>query len=239
MKQVVIIFGPPGAGKGTQSELLSNKMDLFLFETSKILEKEFQKAENLSEDSPERFIDYDGKKFDILYEKDIWKKGILCDPPFVTFLVLKEVKKIFEEGKNIIFSGSPRTLYEAEKIMPVIEELYGKENIRTFLIEISEETTVFRNTHRKICELMRHSILFNKETENLINCPLDGSKLMRREGLDDPETIKVRLKEYAERTFPIFDYFSKNAFDIKKINGEQCPSKVYQDILESLNNGND
>jgi len=56
---------------------------------------------------------------------------------------------------------------------------------------------------------MRHSILFNDETKDLTICPLDGSKLVKREGLDDPKTIKVRLKEYAERTYPIFDYFEK------------------------------
>ena len=74
-KQVVIIFGPPGAGKGTQSELLSSKMGSFLFETSRILEREFEKAESLSQDSPKRYIDFDGEKFDILNEKALWKSG--------------------------------------------------------------------------------------------------------------------------------------------------------------------
>ena len=225
-KQVIIIFGPPGAGKGTQSELLSSKTGAFLFETSRILEREFQKAESLPADSPKRFIDFDNQKFDILYEKDIWKKGLLCDPPFVTFLVLKEIQKLFDEGKSLILAGSPRTLYEGEKVMPFIEKLYGKENIKPLLIEISPEVTTFRNTHRRICELVRHSILFNPETEPLANCPLDGSKLVKREGLDSPEAIVVRLQQYKDRTFPIFDYFEKQGFAIKKINGEQYVSKV-------------
>ena len=50
-KQLIILFGPPGAGKGTQSELLSDKLGLYLFETSKILEEKFREA-----DSKERFI---------------------------------------------------------------------------------------------------------------------------------------------------------------------------------------
>jgi adenylate kinase len=233
-KQVIILFGAPGAGKGTQSELLSDKMDLYLFETSKILEREFSKAENLSENSPERFIDFDNQKFDILHEKDLWKKGILCDPPFVTYLVTKEIKKLFDDGKNLVLSGSPRTLYEAEKVMPFVEDLYGKENIKTVLIEISPDQTIYRNSNRRICELMRHSILFNEETEKITLCPLDGSKLVRRGTLDEPETIKVRLKEYAERTYPIFDYFEKHGLKIRKVNGEQSVADVYKNVLDSI-----
>ena len=164
-KQVIIIFGPPGAGKGTQSELLSSKTGSYLFETSRILEREFERAEHLSEDSPKRFIDFDGQKFDILNEKVLWKSGALCSPPFVTYLVIEEIKKLFEEGKSLILAGSPRTLYEGQKVMPFIENLYGKENIKTVLVEISPEVTTFRNTHRRICQLIRHSILFNAETD--------------------------------------------------------------------------
>ncbi|TSC94380.1 MAG: adenylate kinase [Parcubacteria group bacterium Licking1014_1] len=234
MKQVIILFGPPGAGKGTQSELLSDRLGLHIFETSKILEREFTRAENLSEDSDERFIEFDNQKFDILNEKKLWKEGKLCSPPFVTCLVIKEIKKLFEEGKGLILSGSPRTLYEAEKIMPLLRELYGKENIKTVLIEITPEQTIFRNSHRKICELMRHPVLYAKETENLTICPLDGSKLIKREGLDDPETIKVRLKEYAERTAPIFDYFKSRGLEIKNVNGEQSVADVYKDVLDVI-----
>lgn len=233
-KQVVILFGPPGAGKGTQSELLSSKMSLYLFETSRILEREFEKAETLAPDSPKRYIEFDGQKFDILNEKEIWKKGVLCSPPFVTYLVIEEIKKLFEEGKNLILGGSPRTLYEAEKVMPFIENLYGKENIKPFLINIRPEVTEFRNTHRRICKLVRHSILYNKETEPLTECPLDGSALVKREGLDDPQNIKTRLREYAERTFPIFDYFKNHGYEIKQINGEQYVSDVYNDILKAI-----
>src|SRR5258708_1886317 len=92
-KQVIILFGPPGAGKGTQSELLSEKMGLYLFETSKMLEREFRnadlsamatqkalKAENMPADAPERFIEIDGQKYDAINEREIWKRGELCSP---------------------------------------------------------------------------------------------------------------------------------------------------------------
>jgi len=233
-KQVIILFGPPGAGKGTQSELLAEKKGLYLFETSKILEREFKKAEELSKDSPERWVAFEDEKFDILNEREIWKSGVLCSPPFVTYLCIKEFKRLAEEGDNLILSGSPRTVYEAEREMPVLEELYGKDNIHIFMIEIGAEVTIFRNTHRKICELMRHSILFNKETEKLKLCPLDGSKLMKRKDLDDPETIKTRLVQYKERTLPLFEYFKNNGFRVEKNDGEKTVAEVHEVILEKL-----
>jgi adenylate kinase len=233
-KRVVILFGPPGAGKGTQSELLSEKMGLYLFETSKLLEKEFKNAEKMPEDSPSRWVEAEGQKFDILNEREIWKKGILCSPPFVTQLCIREFKRLAEEGDNLIIAGSPRTVYEAEREMPVLEELYGKENIKIALIEISAEITEFRNTHRKICELMRHSILFNKETEKLNLCPLDGSKLVKRKDLDDPETIKTRLVQYRERTLPLFEYFKQQGFSVAKIKGEQSVADVHEEILKAI-----
>jgi len=233
-KRIIILFGAPGAGKGTQSELLSEKLGLYFFETSKVLEKEFIKSENLPESSPERFVEFEGEKFDVLNERELWKKGALCSPPWVTYLCLREFKRFAEEGDSLIIAGSPRTVYEAEREMPVLVDLYGKENIRIAMLEISAESTVFRNSHRKICELMRHSILSNDETEQLTHCPLDGSKLVKRKALDDAETIKVRLKEYEERTLPLFEYFKENGFDVKKVNGENSVAQVHEDILKAI-----
>lgn len=227
-------MGPPGAGKGTQADLLKNNFDFFHFETSKLLEEKFDWAKDLSEDSPERFIEADGKKYDILEEKKIWLTGKLCSPPFVVQLIKDKVKDLRHDGENIIFSGSPRTVYEAEQELPLFIELYGRENITAVYVGIKPEETIFRNSHRRICQTVRHSILWNKETENLTACPLDGSKLLRREGLDDPETIKTRLKEFKDRTYPVLDVIKEKSIKIVKINGEQTVSKVFADICENI-----
>lgn len=231
-KQVIILFGPPGAGKGTQSELLADKLNLYYFETSKILEQKFQEAEDLSEDK--RSVEVNGEKYDVLKEKKLWKEGILCSPPFVTYLVKEKIKELAGQRKNLVIAGSPRTLYEGKEIIPFIKELYGEENIKAVLIEIGSEETVFRNTHRRICELIRHPILYNEDTKDLKICPLDGSKLIKRKGLDDPETIKVRLKEYKERTFPLMEYFKEQGIKVNKINGEQTVVNVHKDILKTI-----
>ncbi len=232
MKQVIILFGPPGAGKGTQSELLADKLNLYYFETSKILEQSFR----LAEESPneKRIIEVDGEKYNILDEKKLWQEGKLCDPPFVVYLVQEKIKDLFQQGKNLVIAGSPRTVYEAERITPILKRLYGPENVKVILINISSEETIFRNSHRRICELMRHPILYNKETENLKICPLDGSKLIKRKGLDDPETIKVRLDEYKKRTYPVLGILEREELKINKIDGEQTVANVFKDILKEI-----
>ncbi len=232
-KQTVVLFGPPGAGKGTQSELLKDKLGLYYFETSKILERTFSRAENLPGDSSERYVEVDGEKFDVMQEKQLWLDGKLCDPPYVTYLVKKEIKELANQGESIVLSGSPRTVYEAEKIIPLLKGLYGN-NIKVVSMEISPETTIYRNSNRRLCELVRHPILFSEQTKDLKNCPIDGSKLVKRDGLDNPETIKTRLEEYKNRTYPVLEVFEKNEILVKKINGEQSPADVHRAILSEI-----
>ena len=131
-------------------------------------------------------------------------------------------------------AGSPRTVHEGKTVMPFLEKLYGKGNIKIILIQVSAKESIFRNSHRRICELMRHPILYSKETKKLKFCPLDGSKLIRRKGLDDPKTIRIRLKEYREKTLPLVKYLEERKLKVKKINGEGSVSKIFERILKVL-----
>ncbi len=227
-KLVVILMGPPGAGKGTQAELLGDRLSLYYFETSKLLEETFL------EEKERKSVEVNGKKYSVAKEKTLWKKGVLCSPPFVSYLVKEKIEELHKKGENLILAGSPRTLYEGKQIMPLLEKLYGKKNIKIILIDVPARETIFRNSHRRICSLMRHPILYTKETKNLKICPLDGSKLVRRKGLDTPATIKVRLKEYKERTIPLIQYFKKRELKVKKINGVGSVSQVFERILKAL-----
>jgi len=225
---VVIILGQPGSGKGTQAELVADKFNLYSLETSKLIETKVMNAKE------GEYAEVDGQKYYFSHEKELWTQGILCSPPFVSWLVKTKIEELAKEGRGVGMSGSPRTLIEGQNLIPLLKNLYGAENIRVILLELTAEQTIWRNSHRRICELMRHPILFSKETENLTKCPLDGSNLLRREGLDDPETIKVRLKEYAERTFPLVDFLKKQNLPVINVNGEQSVGDVYRDVLAAL-----
>ena len=165
--KIVILLGPPGAGKGTQAELLSDELNLYYFETAKIGERRIKEAKK------GEYIKVEGKKFYFANEKKLWESGKLWSPPFITALVKDEIKKLAKQNKGIVFAGSPRTLYEGKKIIPLLKKLYGEKNIKVILIELSEKESIFRNSHRRICKLMRHPILWTKETKNLTICPLE------------------------------------------------------------------
>jgi len=226
--KVIIVMGPPGSGKGTQAELLAEKLNLYYLETSKFLEANIMKAKRGD------YVTVGGKKYFLVKEKKNWETGKLVSPLLTTFWMENKIKTLAKENQNLILAGSPRTLYEGKEIIPLLKKLYGQKNIKIILLDISAKETILRNSHRRICELMRHPILYSKETIKLKKCPLDGSKLLKRKGLDKPETIKVRLKEYKERTFPLINYFKREGLKVKKINGSPPPADVFENILKVL-----
>ena len=91
------MFGQPGAGKGTQGILLADRLSLYYFETSKILEDSFKKSENKS-------INIDGKEYSAEEEKKLWENGMLCDPPFVVYFVQEKIKELAKKGENLLLA---------------------------------------------------------------------------------------------------------------------------------------
>ena len=222
--KAIIIYGAPGAGKGTQAELLTRRFYFIHFDTGRYLENQI----------------YDPEK-----ENDpIWQKarkqfdsGELLDPPFVLKLVSEFTTRVANAGMSIVYSGSPRTIYEAfgdketTGLMETLSDKYGKENISIIFLDISEEETMARNSTRKLCSVCGLPILSASKLET---CAFCGGKAKTRT-LDDPKIIKVRLKEFKNRTYPIVERLKKEGFSVHKINGSPMPYKVHEKVSELLN----
>jgi len=224
---VIIILGPPGSGKGTQAELLAEKLNLCHLETSVIIEK------NLLNAKKSDFVIIKGTKYFLSEEKKLREAGKWMSPPLITFWINNKIKELSKEGGGITMSGSPKTLYEGKEIIPLLKKLYGAPNIKIILIKQKPEVSIWRNSRRRICQLMRHSILYTKETAKLERCPFDGSKLVLRED-SDQKVIKSKLKEFQERTLPLIGYFKKQGLNVKEVNGERSVVDVFKDILKSI-----
>jgi len=226
-KNVIIIIGPPGSGKGTQAQLLSEKFNLYYLETSKIIDANLK---NIREGD---FVVVKSQKYFLTEERKLRQGGKLMSPELISFWTEKKIKELSEEGKKIVLAGSPRTLYEGKEIIPLLKELYNPENIGVVLIDLSEEESIRRSCHRRICALMRHPILYSEETKNLTKCPFDGSDLIIRKD-DNVESLKIRMREYKERTLPLIDYFKEEGLKIYEVAGKKTPAELHYDILKIL-----
>ena len=218
-KQVIVVIGPPGSGKGTQTEMLAAKFNLNDFEMSKIIEEHFNNAG--SDDTV------------LIDERRKWANGDLVSPELVLQWMLEKVGIIRDLKDGIIFSGNPRSIFEAHGLFPILEKYYGKENIKVINIELNEEESIKRNSTRRICVANRHPIPNFEEFINIDKCPKDGSAITTRP-LDNPKVIKERYHIYLQKTLPILDFLKERGYEIIHVNGEQTIDKVQESILAKL-----
>lgn len=221
----IILYGPPGSGKGTQAKLIADKLGLVHFDTGKYL----------------RSVIYDPKlqKNKIIQrERKLNEAGKLNTTEWVLKLISDRTKKVAALGYSIVFSGSPRTVFEAfggakqDGLMKVLEKLYGKKNILVFTLNISPKESIKRNTSRSSCLICETPIMGKTKTK-LINCPFCGGKISKRKD-DRKEIILTRLKEYQERTKPIFKKLQAKGYRVIKIDGTPLPYKIHQRVYSYI-----
>jgi len=231
-KKAVIIYGPPGAGKGTQANLLAWRYNFVHFDTGKYLEQLVHDPEKQKDPVIKR-------------ERENFDRGVLTTPKFALKIISQKTKEISQAGFSVVFSGSPRTLYEAfgsktenrksrQGLIDLLEKEYGKNNIYLILLKIKPEIAILRNRKRLVCSVCGNAVLYNKDIHEHKVCSLCGGKLKRRV-VDDPKLFKVRIKEYKERTLPILMALKKRGYKIIEIDGRPMPYQVHSKIVKALN----
>ncbi|MEK7608313.1 MAG: nucleoside monophosphate kinase [Patescibacteria group bacterium] len=217
-KIAIILYGPPGSGKGTQANLLVDMLDNIVhFDTGKFIESTVHDPKQQ-------------KIATVRRERKLFDDGKLCTPSWVLRIVQRQIRELSEAGLGVVFSGSPRTMYEAEGLIPVIEKEYGKKNIFVLNLDVLAEHSLTRNSKRLVCKICRRPLLTAYyPSSNPKHCPVCGGPLYRRT-LDTLSTIKVRLGEYRNRTMPIFKYWKSHGYKVNKIDGRPAPFKVLEQI---------
>ena len=218
--KIIIIFGPPGAGKDTQAERIAKRFGLFQFITSSFIQKELF--------NPAKKNDKIIKKQLKLYNSGKWN-----DPRWVLNLVKNNVKKLHKANRSIVFTASPRTMFEAKGMIPLLESLYGKDSIRILQISIKDRTSIFRITRRRFCENCKHTLVYSPHNNKLKKCPKCGGKIITR-ALDTKALTIKRLKEYKNRTLPVLKYLQKRGCSWTDIDGEPLPDEVTKQIFKKL-----
>ena len=196
----VIIFGPPGAGKGTQAQNLVKKFNLYQLSTGDLLRLEIKKKTEI------------GKKI----------KQIIAQGDFVTDDIVNELLKKFITNYNyrnkIIFDGYPRNINQAKALEVMLNSDNQSINFILFL-KVTRETVEKRILGRIICEKCNRTMneYFNKEEIDKHEC--EKNYLKKRKD-DNQETIITRYEEYMKKTKPVLDFYSSRSY-FHEIDGNQ------------------
>ncbi len=207
-----IFLGPPGAGKGTQAEIIAKKHGLVKISTGDILREAVKNGTEL------------GKLAD-----GYMKAGELVPDEIMLGLIEEQLEKI---DKGFILDGFPRTVKQAEGL----DELLKKKNMplkAVILLDVPDEEIVKRLSARRVCPNCGavYNMIYNPPKNDEI-CDVCGTKLVQRKD-DNPETIKRRLAVYHEQTAPLIDYYKEKGL-LVRIDGTGEPEKITRAIEEVI-----
>jgi adenylate kinase len=206
----LILLGAPGAGKGTQAEIISEKLNIPIISTGNILKKAMKDETPLG-----------------LEAASYVNSGQLVPDPVIIGIVKERLSA--EDCENgYILDGVPRTIAQAE----ALDEM-GVEVSDVVSLEVRDEAIVGRLTGRVVCSdcgATYHKVNNPPKVEGV--CDKCGGKLMTRSD-DTEETVLKRLSTYHETTEPLKDFYL-NKGKLTLINGEQEISRITEEILESL-----
>ncbi|MBI3459227.1 nucleoside monophosphate kinase [Candidatus Azambacteria bacterium] len=215
-KLAIMFIGPPGSGKSSLARIISERGGLDYIDTGELIKKTFSDPKKANDEVIQK-------------AKQSYFSGQLVDPSFVINLVLVESKRIFDSGQGIVFSGSPRTIFEADLLVPFLVKNYSRENVRAFLLNVSEEAVIKRMSQRRVCSNCGLPIMPELKNDR---CTICGGEIISK-STDDPQKITIRFKEYNERTKPVINYL-KNLKLLIEINAEPLPEEILKEIETKL-----
>ena len=204
----LVLLGPPGAGKGTQSAVLSKKYNIPHISTGDILRESVKSGQELG-----------------LKAKSFMDKGELVPDDVVIGIVVERLK-LADTKKGFILDGFPRTLKQAENLDASLKKI-GSGIDMVVYFQTSPAVAIERLTGRRVCK----NCGFNYHIKNIPPkkdgiCDKCGGTLFQRPD-DNEATVRNRLKVYEEQTKPLVDYYAKKGI-LKKVSGDLGVDELFK-----------
>ena len=206
----LILLGAPGAGKGTQADILCKELDIPTISTGNILRAAIKNGTPTG-----------------MKAKAFMDEGKLVPDDVIIGIITERVAR--EDCKNgYILDGVPRTIAQAEAM-----EKAGIVFDDVVSIEISDEVIMERMSGRRVCEhcgASYHLVAVPPKQEGV--CDKCGGKLVQRKD-DAPETVKARLEVYHQETEPLKDFYAKRGL-LKSVENQPTVAETSEAILRAL-----
>ena len=210
----LILLGPPGAGKGTQAKMLTERFSIPQISTGEIL----------------RAAVKDGTPMGLKAKQYMDAGGLVPDEVVVG--IVRDRLQAADCNNGFILDGFPRTVAQADALQASLEEM-NKALDRVISLEVETEALVERLTGRRTCkECGRgYHVKFDPPREDSI-CDACGGSLYQRDD-DQEETIRKRLQVYADQTSPLISYY-RDADVLMELDGMQPIPQVQEKMLSLL-----
>jgi adenylate kinase len=212
----LILLGAPGAGKGTQAELIVSNYGIPQISTGDMLRDAVARGTEL------------GKK-----AKEYMDRGELV-PDEVVIGIVKDRLSQKDCEKGFILDGFPRTIKQAEALDEILKEL-GKKIDAVINVAVPEEEIVKRIVNRRTCKECKavYHLIYNPPKEDN-KCDKCGGELYQRDD-DKEETVKERLRVYKSQTEPLIEYYGKKGI-VYDVDGTKSIEGVFEEIKKVLDN---
>lgn len=214
MGRFIVLLGPPGAGKGTQAQVLAEKTGLAHISSGDIFRENLKNQTDL------------GK-----LAQGYMNRGELV-PDDVTIAMIRERLSRPDCAKGAILDGFPRTPAQAEALSAMLEELDGKV-VSVPYISVPAEVLIERLSGRwtcRTCGKVYHSVY--NPPQKVGFCDDDGGELYQRED-DQPATVEKRIKVYLEQTSPLIEHYRQTGL-LVEIDGTLPIEEVTRQLLQAI-----
>jgi adenylate kinase len=209
----LILLGPPGAGKGTQGALLTERYGIVRISTGDLLRDAVRKGTPLGQDA-RRFMD----------------AGELV-PDEVILGLVRDVMARVDTG--VVFDGFPRTIPQAVGLQRLLADL-GKPLDAVIVIDVEDEELVRRLAGRRICPACGATYNIHMQPPRAPGlCDACGVPLVTRPD-DAEDTVRRRLAVYREQTAPLIDHYRGGPVPVRTIDGARPMEEVAAELSELL-----
>jgi adenylate kinase len=214
MPTYIVLLGPPGAGKGTQAQIVSRSLDLPHISSGDIFRENLKNQTDLG-----------------VLAKGYMDRGELV-PDDLTISMIRDRLSRPDCANGALLDGFPRTVAQARALAVMLDGFQGKVNAVPY-IKVEEQVLIERLTGRWTCRSQGHVFheKYNPPKQAGV-CDQDGSQLYQRED-DKAETVMNRITVYFAQTAPLIDYYQQGG-QLLEIDGSQPIEKVSADLLAAL-----